>query len=89
MVRRKLGREKRRMGGNIALSNLKGVKMSKMKNQDSKDPIQKELSDIKRLLVLLLLKINTEGKEIAVALGVNAGTVSRMIPKSEVKTLKF
>ena len=50
---------------------------------------QQELEDIKKLLVLLLMKLGTEGGEIAAALGVSNAPVTRMVPKNKVKTLKL
>lgn len=44
------------------------------------DPVQKELSDIKRLLVLALLRDGSTQTEVARALGVGQSTVSRMFP---------
>ena len=51
------------------------------KTQDDVDPIQKELSDIKRLMVLALLHDCVPQKTIATALGVSEATMSRMFPK--------
>jgi predicted transcriptional regulator len=44
------------------------------------DSIASELKDVKRLLVLLLLKLGASQGEIAKALGVSQPSVSRMIP---------
>lgn len=43
------------------------------------------LEQIKRLLVLGLIHQNVQGKDIAAALGVDPGTVSRMIPSRQIK----
>jgi predicted transcriptional regulator len=45
------------------------------------------LEDIKKLLVLLLLKLGASQSEIASALGVSQPSVSRMVP-GRVQTLK-
>jgi hypothetical protein len=47
----------------------------------------KELNDIKRLLVLLLLKLGSTSDEIALALQVDASVVRRMIPGRQVKKI--
>lgn len=47
----------------------------------------KELSDIKRLVVLLLLKLGSTSEEIALALQVDASVVRRMIPGRQVKKI--
>ena len=47
----------------------------------------KELSDIKRLMVLLLLKLGSTSEEIAIALQVDASVVRRMIPGRQVKKI--
>ena len=56
-----------------------------MANAD--DSIVSELKDVKRLLVLLLLKLGASQGEIAKALGVTQPSVSRMIP-GKVQPLK-
>ena len=45
------------------------------------------LDDVKRLLMLLLLKIGASQKEIATALGVDQSVVSRMFPAKGIKKL--
>lgn len=47
----------------------------------------KELSDIKRLMVLLLLKLGSTSEEIALALQLDASAVRRMIPGRQVKKI--
>ncbi len=45
------------------------------------DPVHSELIDIKRLLVLKLLRDGATQSEIAAALGVGQSSISRMFPK--------
>jgi hypothetical protein len=47
----------------------------------------KELSDIKRLMVLLLLKLGSTSEEIGLALQLDASAVRRMIPARQVKKI--
>jgi hypothetical protein len=47
----------------------------------------KELNDIKRLLVLLLLKLGSTSEEIALALQVDSSVVRRLIPARQVKKI--
>jgi DNA-binding MarR family transcriptional regulator len=49
-----------------------------MKNKS--DQKVDSLEQVKRLMVLALLHQGVQGKDIAAALGVDPGTVSRMIP---------
>lgn len=44
------------------------------------DPVVKELSDIKRLMILALLRDGATQGDIATALGVNQSSISRMFP---------
>jgi hypothetical protein len=46
-----------------------------------------ELEDIKKLLILLLLKMGTPQKEIAVFLKVDQGNFSRMYPARKIKKI--
>jgi DNA-binding NarL/FixJ family response regulator len=62
--------------------------MKKRKKPDI-DPVEKELNNIKRLLVLLLLKIGTDQTEIALALQVDESTVSKWIPARKIEPLKI
>ena len=48
---------------------------------------QKNLEDIKRLLVLLLLKLDSTSEEIALALQVDSSGVRKMIPTKRVKKI--
>lgn len=45
------------------------------------------LEDIKRLLIVLLLKLGSTSDEIAVALNVTPGRVRQMLPTSKVKKI--
>jgi len=58
------------------------------KQQAEVDPVVKELSDIKRLIVLTLLKDGVQQSTIATALGISESTISRMFPKGMIKALK-
>jgi hypothetical protein len=46
---------------------------------------EKTLEDIKRLLVLLLIKLDTTSEELALALQTDSSAVRRMIPSRKVK----
>jgi hypothetical protein len=62
------------------------VKMArKPPRRRSGDPIERELESIRRLLVLLLLKAGTPQSELALALKMDRGDVSRMVPARKVK----
>ena len=50
-------------------------------------PDQKTSEDIKRLLVVLLLKLGATSDEIAVALGVNSSRVRQMFPVRKIKKI--
>lgn len=47
----------------------------------------KQLEDIKRLFVLLLIKLGSSSEEIALALGVDSSAVRRLIPGRQVKKI--
>jgi predicted transcriptional regulator len=47
----------------------------------------KQLEDIKRLLMLLLMKLDTKSEEIALALQVHPGAVRKMMPGGKVKRI--
>jgi hypothetical protein len=47
----------------------------------------KQLEDIKRLLVLLLMKLGSPSEEIALALQVDSSAVRRLIPGRKVKKI--
>jgi len=55
--------------------------MKKWPKDGPADPIISELAEIKRLLMLGLLKTGATQDDIAKALGVTQGTVSKMFPK--------
>jgi hypothetical protein len=57
----------------------------KSRRRRPSDPIERELESIRRLLVLLLLKAGTSQAELALALQMDVGDVSRMIPARRVK----
>jgi len=48
---------------------------------------EKQLEDVKRLLVLLLLKLGSTSEEIALALQIDSSAVRRMLPASRVKKI--
>jgi len=61
----------------------------KGKNQiPETNSILNELNKLKNLLILFLLKSGTSQKEIALALGVDQGTVSRILPSNKIKKFK-
>lgn len=45
----------------------------------------KLLEDIKRLLILALIRQGVQGKDIAGALGVDPAIISRMVPTRQIK----
>ena len=47
----------------------------------------KQLEDIKRLLVLLLIKLGSQSEEIALALQVDSSAVRKLIPGRKVKKI--
>ncbi len=59
--------------------------MGEIKQKKTNDQILFELDSLKKLLILLLLKAGASQTEIALALGVDQSTVSRMFPTSKVK----
>jgi hypothetical protein len=48
---------------------------------------EKHLEDIRRLLVLLLIKLDSTSEEIATALQVDSSAVRRMIPFRQIKRI--
>ena len=59
--------------------------MKEQKKIMNNDAILIELNYLKRLMVLLLLKAGSSQTEVALALGVDPSTVSRMFPASKVQ----
>ena len=59
--------------------------MAKKKQKVIEDPIQRELDAIKRLIILLLMKSGTSQSEIAKALNMDQGELSRMMPARQFK----
>jgi hypothetical protein len=57
----------------------------KRKRLLSDDPVVQELIDIKRLLIFQLMVAGVQQAQIAAALQVDAGTVSRLVPASLAK----
>lgn len=47
----------------------------------------KQLEDVKRLLVLLLLKLGSTSEEIGLAMQVDSSVIRRMIPTRQVKKI--
>lgn len=56
------------------------------KNRGDVDPIVRELDDIKRLLIVFLLKAGTTQSEIAKALEMDQGNLSRVIKVRDFKS---
>jgi hypothetical protein len=50
-------------------------------------PAKDSLDDIKRLLVLLLLKLGSTSEEIGLALGVDSSVIRKMLPVRQVKKI--
>jgi hypothetical protein len=48
---------------------------------------ERQLEDIKRLLVLLLLKAGSPSEEIALALQIDSSAIRRMIPARKIKRI--
>lgn len=61
---------------------------SKRTSEPHNDPVASELTQIKRLLVLLLMKGGATQQEIALALQVDQSHVSRLLPSSKVERFK-
>ena len=57
------------------------------KKKVDEDPIQKELDAIKRLMILQLMKSGTPQAEIAKALNMDPGGLSRIMPARQFKPL--
>lgn len=49
--------------------------------------IAKELESIKMLLVLLLVKLGSDSKEIAMALGIDSSSVRHLMPIRKIKKI--
>lgn len=49
----------------------------------------RDLQDVKRLLILLLLKLGSTSEEIGAALGVDGSAVRRLIPSRKIKKFAF
>jgi hypothetical protein len=49
------------------------------------DPVLRELDAIKRLLIVALIKAGTPQKEVATALQIDPGDLSRMMPSKKFK----
>lgn len=50
---------------------------------------QGDAEDVKRLLVLLLLKLGATSEEIGLALGVHPSRVRQIIPGRKIKKIRF
>lgn len=74
-----------RMGKIVSAVNLSNTrKEEKMANKAAKEKID-NLEQIKRLLILGLIRSGVQGKDIANILGIDPATISRMIPVRSVK----
>lgn len=51
------------------------------------EPENETLEDIKRLLIVLLVKLGSTSDEIALALGVTPGRVRQLLPTSKIKKI--
>ncbi|HKW61441.1 MAG TPA: hypothetical protein VJN89_02755 [Candidatus Acidoferrum sp.] len=54
-----------------------------------KSEYQTELQDIKRLLIVLLLKLGASSQEIGVALGVDSSVIRKMFSIKSIKKLEI
>lgn len=54
----------------------------------SSDQLVSELGDLKKLLIMMLFDRGYTQKQVALALGINQATVSRMFPKGALKLSK-
>jgi hypothetical protein len=54
-----------------------------------KSTSQTELEDIKRLLILLMVKLGASSQEIGLALGVDSSVVRKLFPMKSVKKLEL
>lgn len=59
----------------------------KKANSKSNDPVERELVAIKRLLVALLYKLGSQQTEVASALDMDQGDVSRMLQARKIKCI--
>jgi hypothetical protein len=50
----------------------------------SMEEVRSELEHIRRLLIVLLLKLGSDSKEIGIALGIDSSTVRKMFPVSKI-----
>jgi len=55
------------------------------KTDNQTDPLLEEITAIKRLLVLFLMKTGTSQEEISLALEIDRSTISRMLPSNKIK----
>ena len=60
----------------------------KTRSTNSQTPTEKELNTIKRLLMLFLIKTGTSQDELALALQIDQGDVSHMMPTKAIKKYK-
>lgn len=61
--------------------------MAKKRSSKPSDPIERELVAIKRLLVVLLYKLGSKQNEIASALDMDQGDISRMVSSRKIKSI--
>jgi hypothetical protein len=54
----------------------------------ARDQTEKELENIRRLIILLLVKLGTTSEEIGLALGVDSSAIRKMMPVSKFKVKK-
>ncbi len=53
------------------------------------DRAAKEIEDVKRLLILLLVKLGSTSDEIGAALGVHHSRVRQLVPTGRIKRISF
>jgi len=51
------------------------------------DETGKEIEAVKKLLILLLIKLGSDSKEIGGALGIDSSVIRRMVPSGKIKKI--
>jgi hypothetical protein len=69
------------------MASRKGKRAAPKEGNSSNDDLLKELEAIRRLIVLLLAKLGSDSKEIAMALDIDSSTVRGWLPMRKVARL--
>lgn len=56
-------------------------------DQGMSEELRAELENIRRLMIVLLVKLGSDSKEIGLALGVDSSTIRKMLPLSKISRL--